>query len=471
MQLAGLETVTIETSLLIGCVLGIRHFFGERLHPMVLKSIWGLVVLRMLLPIEVCPQWVNELGIEFSFTEFYSFAKAIVKNVWMLGMVVCLLLFVIRNAIFDMILRSNRELYGKKDGVLVYFVDRKVGSCLVGLLCPRIYISKLAEDSFDWCSWIVRHELCHYHAKDNWYGFLRNLCVVLQWFNPLVWYAAKCSVEDFELACDYQVTKREPIENQLTYGKCLVAMSAKNPSSVMQSVASGTSLSSGSLKKRLHHIGNEKAYSKGLGIVVLVGMILLTGILFIGKDRGGPSLWYQIAKLPYVEERIICYEVESPSEENMELIMDNMQWRNQYLYEPLKIVQIDDSMIGVIFPFFEDYNTLGKDGTADYIAHGDGVVVKTNDKEYVLQIKEEELIHASNEYGQYQLWVSVNHIPVAIQNDTHYDVYIGEKRTYSGTIEDIENSCICILEVSTYDERYDAIQSMTAKNPCELIRR
>ena len=44
--------------------------------------------------------------------------------------------------------------------------------------------------------------MTHYRHLDHIWTLVRSLCLVLYWFHPLVWVAARLSMEDSELACD-----------------------------------------------------------------------------------------------------------------------------------------------------------------------------------------------------------------------------------------------------------------------------
>ncbi len=471
MQLADLETITIETSLLIGILLIVRKVLGDRIHPLVAKSLWGFVVFRVLFPVEICCGQLWGMDFPRLFFDDNTYLRQVLKGIWIAGVVICLVVFIGRNLVFAFVLRKSRELYGKKDGLLIYFVDYKIGSCLVGLLFPRIYISRLAEDSFDWCSWIVRHELCHYYARDNWYSFLRSVCIAFQWFNPLVWYGVQCSVEDFELACDYEVTKKEDIENQLTYGKCLVAMSAKNPRNYLQSVVNGTSLSRGSLKRRLQRIGNRHSYSKRIGVGVFLLLFLATGMCFLGEDNGKASLWYELAQLPYINENVVCYEVEQPTEETVQQVMESMQFRINELSEEVSIVRLDDAIIGVVFPVKGEYYSLGKDETADYIAYGGEVVIVADGKRYPMDVTENLLTQEWEENRGYSLWLSVFAKDLQEQQGEYYYVYLGEHLLYAGEKQDITTSGICILKNVSFDRMYDVKKVLLTENMRKVARR
>ncbi len=46
MQIAGIEIITIEVSLLIAVLLLVRRIFAGQLHPAAMKWLWGIPALR-----------------------------------------------------------------------------------------------------------------------------------------------------------------------------------------------------------------------------------------------------------------------------------------------------------------------------------------------------------------------------------------------------------------------------------------
>ena len=75
--------------------------------------------------------------------------------------------------------------------------------CLVGILSlPAIYLTPEAIQDEDTLRHVLAHELTHFAHKDHIWSALRCVCLVLHWYNPLVWLACVLSRRDGELACD-----------------------------------------------------------------------------------------------------------------------------------------------------------------------------------------------------------------------------------------------------------------------------
>lgn len=472
MQIAGIASITIETSFTIVLILLLRKCFGERLHPVVMKFLWVIPALRILLPIEIP---VDLLGWDV-LSRFFEAAGKLQWQpqgisyfqgilLWVSGSLVVFLFFVVKNWKFGHMLKQNREVHGKKDGILVYFVNRKMGSCLEGLLFPRIYVSRLAEDSFDWCTWIVRHELCHYYAGDNWYGLMRSLCLLLQWYNPLVWYAAKCSVEDCEIACDYKVLKDKTPEEQIIYGKCLVAMAAKKPESFWKRPVAGSSLEDGSLKKRIKRIGEPIPSMRVLEPLLVCSMLVVLAFSFLGSYEKERTIINVLDQFPIVGERIFCYQLEEPTAENMEQILRNMQMRNREMgMDAIRIMKADRESAAVVFPLFG--YVISIEEQADSIAYNPKLTLKTLSAEHTFEVTEDML---QVEYHDgYDLYVYSDEVGVELKPHEQYGVYLPQRFLFAGEAE--ENGEVLLLTTcNNYDSMYDKSKLMTTRNPCNLM--
>ena len=474
MQIAGIVTITVETSFIILLVLLLRRYFGERLHPVVMKFLWAVPALRILLPFEIP---VDILGWDFLSHLFgmaanlrwqpqvFSYFQGVL--LWFFGSLVVFLLFAMKNWKFGHMLKQNRQVYGKKDGILVYFVNRKVGSCLEGLFFPRIYVSRLAEDSFDWCTWIVRHELCHYYAGDNWYGLVRSLCLLLQWYNPLVWYAAKCSVEDCEIACDYKVLKDKTTEEKIIYGKCLVAMAAKKSDGFWQRPVAGSSLEDGSLKKRIKRIGNNSPGSRALELLLMCGLLCILAFSFLGGYDKEYTIVNVLDRFPIIGDKIYCYQLEEPTEKNMEQTLWNMRMRNREMrMDASHIVKADRESVAVVFPLLED--VLSEEEKADFIASNVEIMLKTPDERYTFEVTEDML---QIEYNDgYDFYVNSNEVGVQLSPKEPYEVYLPEGFLFSGESE-ANGEALLLASCRNFDSMYDTRRLITTRNPCDLISR
>lgn len=55
---------------------------------------------------------------------------------------------------------------------------------------------------------------------------LRCACLIVHWYNPLVWWAAALSKRDGELACDEDAIKALGESERISYGRTLIGLTA-----------------------------------------------------------------------------------------------------------------------------------------------------------------------------------------------------------------------------------------------------
>lgn len=142
----------------------------------------------------------------------------------------------------------------------VYLADPLPGACLTGVLRPEIYLplSMKAEDA----PYALRHELCHYKAHDNWWSVLRLICCAVQWFNPLVWIAARCVRTDCELACDDRVTAALDDIDRRAYAEALLTSAARRSAPGVTVIATGMTMNGKRLKQRIAAIIENRTVRK-----------------------------------------------------------------------------------------------------------------------------------------------------------------------------------------------------------------
>lgn len=132
--------------------------------------------------------------------------------------------------------------------VPVYFVDRIPSACLIGVLHP--FIAVPLDTSPEQLSLVLAHELCHRRAHDPLWSIVRNCCVAVHWFNPLVWVGARLSRVDGEMACDDRVTAKLQDIDRLAYANSIVSASDRGGNAACVH-ATGTTLTGRHLRQRV----------------------------------------------------------------------------------------------------------------------------------------------------------------------------------------------------------------------------
>lgn len=153
-------------------------------------------------------------------------ASELLRYLWYGGMALTGLWFLAGNLRFRWKLRRRRRPYPVEGcPVPVYLAEGWLASpCLVGLLRPAIYLTPAAAAAEERQRHVIAHELTHRRHLDPLWSLLRSVCLVVYWFDPLVWAAALASRTDGELACDEAVLAGLDQEERLAYGRSLLAL-------------------------------------------------------------------------------------------------------------------------------------------------------------------------------------------------------------------------------------------------------
>ena len=340
-----LFALTVETSLLILMISVINILLRKRLDPNIRYLLWIFVAIRLLmpvrviLPLEVPWQWdmaatsvqapqmqgaadgqaTEPPSVEglSQYTETIaspslpappvaldtetaaptptavspslSPGKAI-RLVWVLGMAVMTGYIMLGNRKVFMELRANRqELDILEGGIPLYAMPGY--NCLAGVVSPAVYIDADALKSPDVIQNVIAHELQHYRVRDNYWQFLRVICLILQWHNPLMWWAYYASKRDCEAACDARVIREMSAEERYGYGNSLLAAAEGLRRKKTQAVLCSTPMggSKAFMRQRICDIMQyRRRYAVGLLAVIVCVLALGCFVslhLYAGEEK------------------------------------------------------------------------------------------------------------------------------------------------------------------------------------------
>lgn len=146
------------------------------------------------------------------------------------------------------------------------------------LLFPPALAAQLTDEEL---RLVVRHELAHWRRRDLLAQALVQAAVVVHWFNPLVWFAARLARNDAELACDEFVLRREAAGGPTAYGSTLLKVLGITPRGRRRlSAGVGIFESGQQLAQRVRTIAGYRAASRAglLGGVMLVAAVALASL-------------------------------------------------------------------------------------------------------------------------------------------------------------------------------------------------
>ena len=217
--------------------------------------------------------------------------------VWYAGMAGVGAWFLFTNLRFARALRKARTPY-RVEGCRypVYLVSALPSPCLFGVLRPAVYLNEKALQSPDALRFVLAHEQTHARHLDPLWSLLRGLCLTVYWFDPLVWLAAVLSREDCELACDEGTLRALGADERTAYGKALLALvpvcdKPQNP------LLGATTMTSGkrSLKERITRIAENRQAKAAAVFAAAALAALVCAVSFTGAPDTTPEVtqeWY-----------------------------------------------------------------------------------------------------------------------------------------------------------------------------------
>lgn len=327
----------ISSSLLIGAVLLGRMLLRDRISLRLQYALWAVVLIRLLLP---CQLFTGSFGAgsvarsvdisepirqvyisaredayEREYAAAYSRVAAeheavggtydpvvveeeartrarrsleldvnkLLLGAWFAGMVVMTSVIASCNVHLGLHLKRRRRELPIPDSLLsVYVTEAVPAPCVFGLFHPAIYLTPEAAGDEVICRHVLTHELTHYRHGDHIWSVLRSLCLILHWYNPLVWMAASVSRADAELACDEGALLLLGDDQRADYGRTLIRMTCPDQVGAVFVTATTMTGSAGSIRERIKLLMKRPRNTLlTLTAVVLIGAFIV-GCAFTG---------------------------------------------------------------------------------------------------------------------------------------------------------------------------------------------
>ena len=230
----------------------------------------------------------DTLGDSSNIQTLKPYHTKILYAIWLVGAGICTIVLFTSNFVFSKRLKKTGI---KVDGEMtinshlpVYQSTIISSPCMFGILKPAIYLN--TEHIGEGILHILQHENTHYKHKDHIWSFLRSICLILHWYNPLVWLSVYLSMKDAEFACDESVIKNYSDEARKDYGKTLIALTVKqSPSLALLSCASTLSGGNGYMKERIKRIAKSPKYFVLPVVLVVLICTVAVVITFTGSKE------------------------------------------------------------------------------------------------------------------------------------------------------------------------------------------
>ena len=313
----------VSSSILILVMIFHRHMGKGKIGARCQYALWILVAVRLLVPfqlgvnvtidgqpqvrnaVQVNEQWTSEkdyAGFYDEVLEKYENQKndAVIQEadmgmqksnfsekirhicmiVWGSGAALLGVIFIVTNGWFGARVKRSREKIAVEYVKLPVYLSKEIDTpCLSGIMHTGIYVTKSVAEDPVLLKHAVYHEMTHYRHGDQFWSFVRCVCLALHWYNPLVWWAAKISKKDAEFACDEATIQRLGEEERIEYGRTLIRLTCEKRQDILLAT---TTLASGkkNISERIQLIAEKPNTGKRAVILSLVAAILITGCTF-----------------------------------------------------------------------------------------------------------------------------------------------------------------------------------------------
>ena len=327
----------VTSSILLAVFLLLRGTLFRKLSPRVRYALWGVVLLRLLVPFQIpslsLPAAAADLApelstiserpifpntilvrpinpsvsldeedqadlphsastIESNLSEYYHFGGPTLSDgvqvVWTAGAGVVLLAVLAANLRFAQKLRqSRRPLPTAGCPLPVYEADGLSSPCLCGVLRPAVYLTPEAAEDGRVRTHVLSHELTHFRHRDHIWSLLRCLALALHWYNPLVWAAVVLSKRDGELACDEGTIARLGEAERIPYGRTLIGLVARR-SGAGGVLSCSTTMTGGkkTVQRRIAQLVKQPETKKTALFLAAAAVALAAVFVFAGGQRG-----------------------------------------------------------------------------------------------------------------------------------------------------------------------------------------
>ena len=327
----------VTSSILLAVFLLLRGTLFRTLSPRVRYALWGVVLLRLLVPFQIPslslpasaadltpelstiserPIFPNTIlvrpinpsvsldeedqadlphsasTIESNLSEYYHFGGPTLSDgvqvVWAAGAGMVLLAVLAANLRFAQKLRqSRRPLPTAGCPLPVYEAEELSSPCLCGVLRPAVYLTPEAAEDRTVRTHVLSHELTHFRHRDHIWSLLRCLALVLHWDNPLVWAAVVLSKRDGELSCDEGTIRQLGEGERIPYGRTLIGLVARR-SGAGGVLSCSTTMTGGkkTVQRRIAQLVKQPETKKAALFLAAAAVALAAVFVFAGGQRG-----------------------------------------------------------------------------------------------------------------------------------------------------------------------------------------
>ncbi|HHT7155957.1 transcriptional regulator [Bacillus thuringiensis serovar andalousiensis] len=160
-----------------------------------------------------------------------------------------------------------------------------------GFIRPKLLLStghmKILDEQQ--LRYIFHHELAHIKRRDVGVNWLMHGLLILNWFNPILWYAYSCMREDQELACDALTLTYIDSEEQIAYGHTIISLLEHYSGYYQVPSVANFSKNKRMLKRRILMIKKFQKKSYRWSVLGAVAVIAVSSVSLLNARADKPT--------------------------------------------------------------------------------------------------------------------------------------------------------------------------------------
>ena len=164
-----------------------------------------------------------------------------------------------------------------------YVCDEISDPFILGLIVPKIYLPSGMDEQTR--AYVLAHEKAHLSRFDHIWKPLGFLLLSVYWFNPLLWLAYILLCRDIELACDEKVVKELDDTGKAAYSEALVTASVSRRSIAACPLAFGET----GVKSRVKSVLNYKKPAFWIILVAILACIAVAVCFLTMPKKNQPD--------------------------------------------------------------------------------------------------------------------------------------------------------------------------------------
>ncbi|OUB60705.1 M56 family metallopeptidase [Bacillus thuringiensis] len=202
-------------------------------------------------------------------------------------------------------------------------VSGKVSSPTVfGFIRPKLLLSTVHMEILEeqQLRYIFHHELAHIKRRDVGVNWLMHGLLILNWFNPILWYAYSCMREDQELACDALALTCINSEEQIAYGHTIISLLEHYSGYYQVPGMANFSKNKRMLKRRILMIKKFQRKSYRWSALGAVAVIAVSSVSLLNARADMPTN----SKKQQIEEKNSMKELKTQPDNSLQQIVEKM---------------------------------------------------------------------------------------------------------------------------------------------------